>query len=83
MTLREKIGQHVTVRTVDGPLSGVLLDVSNDAGPQYLILRIPVRDDEYREEIVPWHEIKAIFPSTAVDEEVISQLEQLRGLAKS
>jgi hypothetical protein len=77
MELREKVGQHITVRTADGSLTGILLDVSAGTGPQYIVLRTTPPGEEPRDEFIPWHEVKTIFPYSPADEEVISQLEHL------
>jgi len=78
MKLLDRLGQHVTVHTPDGPITGILLDVSEGTGPQYIVVSISLNDEEQREEVIPWHEVKKIFPYSRVDEEVITQLEHLR-----
>lgn len=77
MKLKDKIGQQVTIRTADGSLTGVLLGVSDGAGPQYIVLRTAPAGEDHREEFIPWHDVKTVFPYSPADEEVINQLEHL------
>jgi len=77
MKLSQAVGSHVSVHTEAGPVTGILLHISEGAGPQYITLNVTPKAEEPKIEIIPWHEIKRIHPYAPADEEILRELEKL------